>query len=73
MAMSLHDRQPSSVRGKNPAFRRPVSRVGKERLLRWETLRCIGEIMNRPVLLKKPGQDIMMFLWGTRKVEYLIN
>ena len=35
MAMSLHDRQPSSVRGKNPAFRRPVSRVGKERLLRW--------------------------------------
>ena len=34
---------------------------------------CIGETMNNPVLLKKPGQDTMIFLWGARKVECLIN
>ena len=39
LAMSLHDREPSSVRGKNLPFRNRVSRDGKEELnLRWEKL-----------------------------------
>lgn len=66
LAMSLHDREPSSVRGKNLPFRSRVSRDSKGELLRWEKLSVLEKQWTTQCCSRNLGR-IQWYFYGEQE------
>lgn len=74
LAMSLHDREPSSVRGRISLSRNRISGMAKEELnLRWEKLSVLEKQWTTQCFSRNLGKIQWCFYGEQEKVEYLIN